>query len=123
MSRLDKMEIAAYDNAIDEAGLITHVVEIAKELEKAYPGHPWLIYPIPMPNGDLTDVIRIEHPMCSANWGYNVVLGGSPWKNKAYIRAAGEILERHNLNRGRLNDDQVMNAPRTLRGNIIGDND
>lgn len=113
-------EIPVMDAAMWEAGLKTSCNEIVKELERHYPGHPWIVFPLPEPNGDMSDHICIQHAMCSANYG--VVLEYHGWKNKKWVHAAGEILERHGLPRGPFNEDIAQTAPRNLRGNIIGDN-
>ena len=90
---------------------------ICEKLIKAYPLRHWEV---------MADVIGcmviIKCPSLSLTKGYHVSMRGRTLHElqERAVWAAGEILERHNVTRGRVTDVSIFeHLPTTLRGDVI----
>ena len=93
--------------------------EIAEALNQQYPGHLWAV----RVQGEY-GVASIHNLMLSGEWGYRLLLDKnysvSDLRASA-IKAGGEILERFNVKRGRLNDDHMATMATDFAGRVLGD--
>lgn len=93
--------------------------EIAEALNQQYPGHLWAV----RVQGEY-GVASIHNLMLSGEWGYRLLLDKnysvSDLRARA-IKAGGEILERFNVKRGRLNDDHMATMATDFAGRVLGD--
>ena len=93
--------------------------EIAEALNQQYPGHLWAV----RVQGEY-GVASIHNLMLSGEWGYRLLLDKnysvSDLRTRA-IKACGEILERFNVKRGRLNDDHMATMATDFAGRVLGD--
>lgn len=93
--------------------------EIAEALNQQYPGHLWAV----RVQGEY-GVASIHNLMLSGEWGYRLLLDKnysvSDLRTRA-IKAGGEILERFNVQRGRLNDDHMATMATDFAGRVLGD--
>ena len=93
--------------------------EIAEALNQQYPGHLWAV----RVQGEY-GVASIHNLMLSGEWGYRLLLDKnysvSDLRARA-IKAGGEILERFNVKRGRLNDDHIATMATDFAGRVLGD--
>lgn len=89
---------------------------LCEVLEKHYPGYVWMAF-VDSRNG----IANFWTPTTSGTHGYTLKLAEWDSNDKAIIKGGGEILERFRLVRGRMQEDQVMNLKRNLRGDAIGD--
>lgn len=93
--------------------------EIAEALNQQYPGHLWAV----RVQGEY-GVASIHNLMLSGEWGYRLLLDKnysvSDLRTRA-IKAGGEILERFNVKRGRLNDDHMATMATDFAGRVLGD--
>lgn len=93
--------------------------DIAEALNEAYPGHLWAVNV----QGE-QGVITIHNLMLSGRWGYVMHIdkrySASELKQSAK-RAAGEILERYNVARGKANFDSLAAMKTNRLGEVIGD--
>ena len=92
---------------------------IAEALNTKYPGHLWAV----RVRGE-QGVATIHNFMLSAEYGYLLKLDKSYSASDLLARAvrgAGEILERFNQMRGRVNDDAIATMPTDIKGRVIGD--
>lgn len=78
-------------------------------LHTKYPGHPWLCTII-------DGLIIIRHPLLTGNQCYAIQPFDLDNDYKAIMRAGGEILERFNQKRGRLDENHILNLPRDIKG-------
>lgn len=79
--------------------------DIGRALIEAYPGHPWHV--------SITGgVLVIKHMKMSAKWGiarrYDRLTWDASARKKESVMAAGELLERAGLPRGRVLDGVVV---------------
>jgi len=90
--------------------------EVANTLDKAYPGHAWAV------KADvITGIVTVHNLNLSGEWGFILKIDAlindpSP---KPIILAGGELLERFNLSRGKLREDELDSVKRDLRGAAI----
>ena len=93
--------------------------EIAEALNQQYPGHLWAV----RVQGEY-GVASIHNLMLSGEWGYRLLrdknYSVSDLRTRA-IKAGGEILERFNVKRGRLNDDHMATMATDFAGRVLGD--
>ena len=101
----------AYDLAMSK--------EIAEALNAQYPGHLWAV----RVQGEY-GVASIHNLMLSGEWGYRLLLDKnysvSDLRSRA-IKAGGEILERFNVKRGKMNDDHMATMATDFAGRVLGD--
>ena len=93
--------------------------QIAEGLEAAYPGHLWAVNV----QGD-QGIATIHNMMLSGRWGYIMHLDkrySASETIKAAKMGAGEILERYNVARGRMNNDHMTDLKQDFAGRILGD--
>jgi hypothetical protein len=89
---------------------------IAECLERKYPGYMWAVHADARNN-----IAYIKSMAISGEYGYNLHLDKIDAHNKRIIHAGGEILERHKLERSRMNEATLTGKVRDSRGNILGD--
>lgn len=104
------------DSAIDtSANDMLLAKEVADTLHRHYPGHLWAVSA-----EGRTGLVTIRNLMLSGQWGYilkiPLIFSASEFAAKV-VRAGGEILERYQLSRGRLNESQYAG----LQTNFAGD--
>jgi hypothetical protein len=92
---------------------------IAEALEQAYPGHLWAVNV----QGD-QGIATIHNMMLSGRCGYIMHLD-KRYSASDTVRVAkmgaGEILERYNVSRGRINNDRMAEMKMDFAGRVIGD--
>ena len=92
---------------------------MAEDLHAAYPGHFWAVS-----CDGRTGMADVRNLALSGNWGFRIKLGrmysASAFK-KDVLKAGGEVLERFNLNRGKLDDNQLSDLPVDFAGRVKGD--
>jgi len=95
---------------------MTLAKEAADTLLKHYPGHAWMTT---VENG----MLYVRNASLSTRFGYALKVKDldPASRDKAFVKAGGEILERYNLARSRLDADTWMDMPRTFDGHIAGD--
>ena len=107
-----------YDAKQDTADIFL-AQQIADALEQAYPGHLWAVNV----QGE-QGVATIHNMMLSGRWGYVMHLD-KRYSASDTVRAAkmgaGEILERYNVARGRINYDSMTDLKQDFAGRVIGD--
>ena len=82
---------------------------------KAYPGRQWLVEVL-----DKGYVCYIKIPTISMEFGTVVILKKALRSDTINcVRAAGEVLERFNLTRGRTDNIDIFNLPSNFKG-VIG---
>lgn len=104
----DQIEIANYELASI----------VGECLHTAYPGYLWRV------NAEIEGgVVNIICGDVSYESGCTIMIADlvEPTAAKRHVlKAGGEILERANLNRGRMREHELAEAKRDIRGNIIG---
>lgn len=93
--------------------------QIAEGLEAAYPGHLWAVNV----QGE-QGIATIHNMMLSGQWGYIMHLDrrySASETIKVAKMGAGEILERYNVARGRMNNDRMADLKQDFAGRTIGD--
>jgi len=107
-----------YDAKQDTADIFL-AQQIADALEQAYPGHLWAVNV----QGE-QGIATIHNMMLSGRWGYVMHLD-KRYSASDTVRAAkagaGEILERYNVARGRINYDSMTDLKQDFAGRVIGD--
>jgi hypothetical protein len=78
-----------------------------------YPGYLWRV----QINGDLVTVINLNLQLGK---GFRVPLADIDSEGKVLMRAAGELLERASLPRGRRDQNRLKDLPRDIKGNVLG---
>lgn len=102
-------------NALDmqQAGII------AEALHKHYPGHAWAVN-----FSSAKGIVTILNLYLAHDRGY-VLHVGKQYSASALqanaIRAAGEILERYSVSRGKLRQTEIDEVPTDFAGRAIGD--
>lgn len=89
---------------------------IGEELVKHYPDRQWGVHV------DLRGIICIMCPSVSLERGYHLHINGDMIHQLQIraVKAAGEILERHNVSRNRVVDPMTIEElPRDMRDNVI----
>ena len=117
----DNNHIMTFVPGTDDANIEAANLELAKIvadcLQGAYMGYAWLV------NVDLRNgIVNILCSDVSQQYGCTIPahkLAHNGEAKKLILRAGGEILERARLRRGRMNESEVANAKRDLRGDII----
>jgi len=89
---------------------------IAECLEKYFPGYMWAVHADAKNN-----IATVQSMALSGEYGFYLHLDKIDNHNKKIIHAGGEILERYRVNRSRMDEAQVLNLSRDLRGSAIGD--
>lgn len=113
MSRMVDQEDLKYLVADDQIGR-----RIMQLLTKHYPGHGWMIE-VKSKHG----VFNIWNAVISKRFGYvqkmsEIVEGTNMDLDKVVVRIAGELLERAKLNRGRLNEDELVGKSLLYTGEL-----
>lgn len=85
---------------------------IAETLHKHYPGHMWAV-------NIYQNVVYIYNLALSGDHAYVIHQDKMDNDGKMIIKAGGEILERYNLNRSRIKENQFMDLKRNFKGEII----
>lgn len=85
---------------------------IAEYLHKHYPGHLWAVM---VEKG----IITIKNLALSGQWGFILHQDKIDNDGRDIVRAAGELLERYNLHRGKLKENEFMDLKRNFKGEII----
>ena len=83
-------------------------------LDKKYPGHLWA-------TNVNQGVIFVKNLALSGNYGFILKQEDLDNGYRAIIKAGGEILERFNVSRGRLKDDEMLNLNRDFALRPVGD--
>ena len=95
--------------------------QIGGKLAAVYPGREWGV------DADLrNEMLVITCPSLSLVKGYHLPMNGDTIAElqRRAVRAAGSILERYGVSRGRIIDPMALeNLPRTLRDEVIGGSD
>ena len=91
---------------------------MADVLHRNYPGHLWGVHVDS--NGGIAVVRNLA---LSGNWGFILKIKDlhTDPTLKSVMRAGGELLERYNLARGKLKQDQIQDLKRDFRGIPIAD--
>jgi len=92
---------------------------VAETLNQHYPGHLWAINV----QGE-QGVLTIHNLMLSGQWGYRLHMDKRYSVSElihACKLAAGEILERYNQRRGRIDHDAMAAAPMDRVGRVVGE--
>lgn len=108
-------EHEAHQDALDMA----MAKNVAESLNANYPGHLWAVNC----RGD-QGIMTVHNLSLSGQWGYTLLLDKSYSAsdlNKRAIIAGGEILERYNVSRGRVNHDQLAGLETDFAGRVVGD--
>lgn len=109
----------ATDNPVGAANDIVMAKTMAEALHAAYPGHLWAVT-----CDGKTGMADIRNLALSGNWGFRLRLP-DVYSASAFLKdvkmAGGEILERYNLSRGRLNVDQYSNLSSDFAGRFKAD--
>lgn len=111
--------IANEFGAVQDAHDISKAKDIAEALNEHYPGHLWAV----SVRGE-QGVATIHNLLLSGEWGYTIHLDKHPTSSDlkaTAIRGAGEILERFNVTRGRINQDKMGEMTVDRLGRVIGD--
>ncbi|RLD78860.1 MAG: hypothetical protein DRJ15_10665 [Bacteroidetes bacterium] len=85
---------------------------IGEHLLKHYPGHLWAVQVY-------QGLVIIKNLALSGNWGFVLHQDKMDNDGKDIVRSAGELLERYNLSRGRLIENQIGDLKRNYKGEII----
>lgn len=101
---IDEMKITATEQL--------QAKNIAEHLIKHYPGHLWSVQVY-------QGVVIIKNLALSGDWGFVLHQNKMDNDGREVIRAAGELLERYNLSRGRLIENQVNDLKQDFKGEII----
>lgn len=105
--------------ASDKADVNNHVDgrNILQTLMRLYPGYNWRV----LVNNGLAD-IRCTN--LSGKLGFIIKLPSvysASELDRLVMRAGGEILERYKVNRGKLQEDKLIELPKDFSGNHIPD--
>ena len=87
---------------------------ISDKLVQYYPGHLWAVT---VNQG----VAFIKNLLLSGNWGFVIKLKDIDNDYKAVIRAGGEVLERYNISRGKLVEQEILGVDRDFALRPVGD--
>ena len=115
----DTIVIANENEAKQEAIDISTAKVIAEALHAHYPGHMWAVNV----RGE-QGIATIHNLMLSGTHGYRMHLDKRYSVSDLVTTAkigAGEILERFNVARGRINHDKMNELPTDFAGRVIGD--
>ena len=85
---------------------------VAEKLNDHYPGHLWGVNMV-------QGVIQVMNLGLSARWGFQIKEENLDPDYKKVLMAGGELLERYNIKRGRMDVDQMNSLQRDLRGEAI----
>jgi len=91
---------------------------IGERVARAYPNRQWMI-DVDLPN----QMVCVQCPSVSLTKGYHLHFRNRTIHDLqlAAVKAAGEILERHNVSRSNVfNPDILETLPRDLRDDVIG---
>lgn len=93
--------------------------QVGEVLEKHYPGHAWAVHADT--NGG---VLLIQNLALHGVWGFQLRLTDvySDPSLRSVVNAGGELLERYRMRRGKFNEDLWRDAPRDIKGQLVGDN-
>ena len=103
----------AEDFTPPDARDITLANNISAVLHKKYPGHLWGVN-VDGKNG----VAQIMNLALSGRWGFMIKIREIDTEYRAIMRAGGELLERYNLSRGRLNEKEYQLLEKDKFGNL-----
>lgn len=90
---------------------------VGEKVAATYPNRQWMI-DVDLPN----QMICVQCPSVSMTKGYHLHFNRRTLHDLqlAAVKAAGEILERHNVSRARVFDQDILETlPRDLRDNVI----
>jgi len=87
---------------------------IAEKLNQHYPGHLWAV-------NVNQGVAFIKNLMLSGSHGFVIKLKDIDSNYRAVVKAGGEVLERFNISRGRLQEQEILNIDRDHALRPIGD--
>lgn len=107
-----------YDADVDQRD-ITLSTQIGEMLHQQYPGHLWAV------RADSSEgLISIHNLMISGQWGVRVKMDNAysaSHLRKKVVMAAGELLERFKVARGRIDDDKMADMQTDYAGRVLGD--
>jgi hypothetical protein len=111
----------AHNEESQRQGMVHNLArQILDVLNSHYPGYVWLVKV-----DDVGGVASVFNLHLSATYGYILHLDNIQQSSRmlklASLRAGGELLERHNLNRGRKNDTQIAEIRRDIKGNAVNE--
>lgn len=96
--------------------LTAHEMSVCKRvgdvLHKHYPGHMWGVN---MKQG----VIQVMNFALSGQWGFQIKEENLDPEDKVVIAEGGELLERFNVERSKMNPDEMNDKIRDARGQVI----
>lgn len=106
------------DNPNIEANDYVVARNIAECLQKHYPGHLWGVT-----CEGKAGIATVRNFSLSGKWGFIIKLSElfGDTEYRSVKRAGGEILERFNLSRGRVNEDRIMELPKMADGMPVFD--
>lgn len=99
---------------IQSASLRILIHNVMLRLMKSFPGYEWLVNA-----DDEAGLINIYLPEMGGNNAYTLHIPKLDKNMKKVIRAGGEILERHNLKRTKMSEDDMAILERDFKGTAI----
>jgi hypothetical protein len=105
------------DGASHELGMMITCRNIGEVLAKKYRDYTWMVQPYA--DGSAYQIYCVN---LSGKWGFVIHANKIDNDYKAVIRAGGEILERFNLSRVKLNKEKALEIPRIFTGEKVFDN-
>jgi hypothetical protein len=96
---------------MQEATMVSLVKNVADTLEMYYPGHAWAVGP----SNDYS-MLAIWNEALSMKYGMWIRINEIDPEYRNIMRWAGELLERANVTRGKMNPDELMNLKRDITG-------
>lgn len=89
---------------------------IGECLHKHFPGYMWAVHADAKNN-----IATVQNLALSGEFGFYLHLDKIDNHNKKIIHAGGEILERYRVSRAGMDEAQVLDLKRDLRGSAVGD--
>ncbi len=99
---------------VQSASLRILIHNIMLRLMKSFPGYEWLVNA-----DDETGLINIFLPEMGGNNAYTLHITKLDGNMRKVTRAGGEILERHNLKRNKMSEDDMAILERDFKGVAI----
>lgn len=97
-----------------EAAKQAEAMRICDHLMRCYPGHLWTV--------EVDQGVAVIHNLVlSGRWGFRMKITDMDVDLKNVMRAGGELLERYRQQRGRMNEEAILHAPRNFLNELIHD--
>ena len=78
----------------------------------SYPGYRWVV--------EYRDsIVSVVNETLDSNWGFRIKYARLDNDGKVIRQFAGTLLERFNMSRHALREDELNEKPRDLRGNVV----